>query len=255
MGLRLLRTLGGTTGFRKMSSQQVRLLGQQEAADIDQELFNEYGFSVDQLMELAGQACAHAVVQAYPEVDDKKKTLVICGPGNNGGDGLVCARHLSILKPSFKPLILYPKPSSKPLFQALVKQCSKMELPFIDQVPEPDIIKAEFQLVIDALFGFSFKGEPRPYAAEILAKVRDSGVPVASVDIPSGWDVEEGDVHEIGMMPDVLISLTAPKKCAAHFKGRKHFLGGRFVPEVMQKQRDLKLPVYSGLDQIVEITK
>ena len=71
-------------------SGQIRVLGQQEAAEIDQELFNDYGFSVDQLMELAGQACAHAVCRAFP--DAKGDALIICGPGNNGGDGLVCAR-------------------------------------------------------------------------------------------------------------------------------------------------------------------
>ena len=74
-----------------------------------------------------------------------------------------------------------------------------------------------------------------------------------SVDIPSGWDVERGDIHNIGLMPDTLISLTAPKKCAMLFKGSKHYLGGRFVPKVMQAERNIKLPPYPDLDQIVEI--
>ena len=93
---RYLRPLVGrlpSCSARTMSSTpsgQIRVLGQQEAAEIDQELFNDYGFSVDQLMELAGQACAHAVCRAFP--DAKGDALIICGPGNNGGDGLVCAR-------------------------------------------------------------------------------------------------------------------------------------------------------------------
>ncbi len=63
---------------------------------IDQELFNEYKFSVDQLMELAGLSCATAVARVYPaaSLPGDGRLLVICGPGNNGGDGLVCARHL-----------------------------------------------------------------------------------------------------------------------------------------------------------------
>ena len=85
-----------------MSSEQIRLLGQQEAADIDQELFNKYGFSVDQLMELAGQACAHAICRAFPDI--KGNALVICGPGNNGGDGLVCARYVSFQSFKKKPV-------------------------------------------------------------------------------------------------------------------------------------------------------
>ena len=70
---------------------------QSEAAAIDEELFTEYAFSVDQLMELAGHACAVAIARLYPRESVDKNDgalLVCCGPGNNGGDGLVCARHL-----------------------------------------------------------------------------------------------------------------------------------------------------------------
>lgn len=66
----------------------MKYLTQKEATDIDVKLFNEYKFSVDQLMELAGLSCSHAIVKAFP-VDSLKhnKVLVCCGPGNNGGDG------------------------------------------------------------------------------------------------------------------------------------------------------------------------
>ncbi|XP_048476296.1 NAD(P)H-hydrate epimerase-like [Rhincodon typus] len=77
----------------------VKYLGQEEAQAIDQELFSEYKFSVDQLMELAGLSCATAIAKAYPLSSLRKETptvLVLCGPGNNGGDGLVCARHLKL---------------------------------------------------------------------------------------------------------------------------------------------------------------
>lgn len=57
----------------------VRYLNQQEAINIDQELFNEYKFSVDQLMELAGLSCAVAIHKCYS--NSKKKVLVCCGPG------------------------------------------------------------------------------------------------------------------------------------------------------------------------------
>ena len=71
----------------------MRLLNQSEAIAVDQELFHDYAFSVDQLMELAGLSCAHAVARCFPE---RGRVLLCCGPGNNGGDGLVAARHLSM---------------------------------------------------------------------------------------------------------------------------------------------------------------
>ena len=65
-----------------------------------------------------------------------------------------------------------------------------------------------------------------------------------------GWDVESGPVEGVVQLtPDSLISLTAPKRCAAHFKGRNHFLGGRFVPEALAKKYALELPSYEDSQQ------
>ena len=60
---------------------------------MDEELMGPLGFTVDQLMELAGLSCACAVQAEYPP-SAHPRILVIAGPGNNGGDGLVAARHL-----------------------------------------------------------------------------------------------------------------------------------------------------------------
>lgn len=76
------------TCTRTIAGDRMKCLTQKEATDIDVKLFNEYKFSVDQLMELAGLSCSHAVFKAFP-VDSLKqnKILICCGPGNNGGDG------------------------------------------------------------------------------------------------------------------------------------------------------------------------
>lgn len=63
---------------------------QADAVALDQDLMGPLGFSVDQLMELAGLSVACAVA----EQTERSKVLVLVGPGNNGGDGLVAARHL-----------------------------------------------------------------------------------------------------------------------------------------------------------------
>ena len=238
----------------RSTSSGMRLLSQEEAQAIDQELFDGYGFSVDQLMELAGQACAHAIFKAHPP-QEGKSALVVCGPGNNGGDGLVCARHLHVLNPKFNPVIFYPKPNKKDLFQNLVRQCRKMNIQFVEDMPSQEDLKKDYSLVIDGLFGFSYVGPPRPSIMPILEAMANTEVPVASIDIPSGWHVEDGDVDNLRFQPHTLISLTAPKMCAKHFTGQKHFLGGRFVPEIMIKERNLDIPPYPGLDQIQELPK
>ncbi|NXC90234.1 NNRE epimerase, partial [Cercotrichas coryphoeus] len=253
---------------------------QEEAQAIDQELFNEYKFSVDQLMELAGLSCATAIAKAYPPssfTTSQPAVLVICGPGNNGGDGLVCARHLKMF--GYQPTVYYPKQPSKPLFEGLTTQCKKMDIPFLPEFPAevrsspqpvpgavpglpslhllPSLPQAAFidelyGLVVDAIFGFSFKGAVREPFGSILSTLEHITVPIASIDIPSGWDVEKGKAD--GLQPDMLISLTAPKKAAMHFTGRYHFLGGRFVPPALQQKYALNLPAYPGTDCVLQLT-
>jgi NAD(P)H-hydrate epimerase len=82
----------------------------------------------------------------------------------------------------------------------------------------------------------------------------NSSVPVVSIDIPSGWNVETGpETGSDVIQPEMLISLTAPKICAAKFSGKYHFLGGRFVPKAMQEKYAMNLPKYPGLDSCVRL--
>lgn len=245
----------------------MKYLNQQEATNIDLELFNEYKFSgkfiiysyrtcnnlltfdnisVDQLMELAGLSCAHAIAKEFKIENNENKVLVIGGPGNNGGDALVCARHLSLMK--FKPEIYYPKRTEKLLFTNLVQQCQLMNIKFLDECPS-DVSKYRF--IVDGLFGFSFKPPVRESFKEIMNVLLQSQVPIVSIDIPSGWNVETGntptDDQSQFIKPSMLISLTSPKMCAKYFIGT-HYLGGRFVPKALELKYDLQLPEYEGTE-------
>lgn len=87
----------------------LKYLNQTEAIRIDEELFNDHQFDVVQLMELAGLSCAHAVAKAMPPQSPQlNRALVLCGPGNNGGDGLVrdSISRLCVLCGSLKELAL-----------------------------------------------------------------------------------------------------------------------------------------------------
>lgn len=232
----------------------LKYLCQDEAQKIDQELFDEYRFSLDQLMELAGYSCAVAIAKCYPPetmTRDNHAVLVCCGPGNNGGDGLVCARHLKMF--GFKPSIYYPKQNTKnSIFTNLMKQCEGMDMPFLSFFPsEPHLITQSYNLVVDALFGFSFKGPPRADFANVLQTLSKVELPICSIDVPSGWDVENGNPD--GLQPEFLISLTAPKLCAKLFRGKYHYLGGRFVPKTLEKSYGLCLPAYPGTECVVEL--
>lgn len=77
------------------------------------------------------------------------------------------------------------------------------------------------------------------------------GSPSSNTGCVAGWDVEKGRAD--GLRPDILISLTAPKKAAAHFSGRYHFLGGRFVPAALEEKYGLNLPPYPGTECVLQL--
>lgn len=233
--------------------QTLKTLGPKAAADLDGDLMSDAGgFSIDQLMELAGLSVSQAVYNVHPP-SAGKKVLIACGPGNNGGDGLVAARHLYFY--GYTPVVYYPKPTKKPIYDGLVKQLNNLHIRFDNETPF-DKLAGESDLIVDALFGFSFQPPVREPFDQAIAVMEKGVKPVLAVDTPSSWHVEDGPQNEgLGSkyMPDYLISLTAAKPNVGHFKGKKHFIGGRFLGEDVAKKYNLNIPEYKGLDQIVEV--
>ncbi|KAH7476974.1 hypothetical protein PRIC1_000983 [Phytophthora ramorum] len=236
-----------------------KYLGQREAQLFDEQLMSSaHGFSIDQLMELAGLSVAAAVGKRFPSVETTenggfKRVLVVAGPGNNGGDALVAARHLVHF--GYLPSILYPKRSAKPLFQGLVTQCEQLKIPFVEQIQNASAVDDAYDLILDGIFGFSFSGGIRPPFDHVVGTLQKCQTPIVSIDVPSGWHVEKGNENGVGLDPQMLISLTAPKLCAKHFTGtdKIHFVGGRFVPISLADEFNLELPEYPGVEQCVEL--
>ena len=272
--------------FCTTSSSSLRYLTSAESQALDDRLMSTEGFTLDQLMELAGLSVAQAVHHHFqslfsstnhhspslisanhstvcPETPDTSSNqiaapeiLVACGPGNNGGDGLVAARHLRMF--GWRPTVVLPKPSSRPFLQKLVVQLAAMQIPVFSQLPgEPEEIDGRFPVVLDAIFGFSFRpgslASPFDLLVGSLAQLSQSRV--VAVDIPTGWTVDQGppqDPSQPYLNPAVLISLSAPKLCSHAFKGA-HYLGGRFIPPPMAEEMSLNLPVYPDFQQFVRL--
>ena len=125
----------------------------------------EEGHDVEVLMERAGSEVARFILEEFKDVD---AITVVCGPGNNGGDGRVAARALA--EAGKGVLVVDSKPDDKP-----------------KDVGQPD-------LVVDALFGTGFSGEPRPAAARLIEQINELDIEVVAVDIASGVDASTGEV-------------------------------------------------------------
>jgi hydroxyethylthiazole kinase-like uncharacterized protein yjeF len=130
---------------------------------------------------------ACAIADVFKDIARYSRILTIAGPGNNGGDALVAARHLKHFGYS-NIEVLYPKPTlSPPLFQGLVAQLHDLNVPFIASSLPTDLEK-HYDVIIDGIFGFSFNpgGGVRAPFDSILSSLRNTTVPIVSIDIPSG---------------------------------------------------------------------
>lgn len=224
----------------------IKRISAQQAARIDKELMGSCGFSIDQLMELAGQAVAHALYRVHPP-SKGSSVLVLVGPGNNGGDGLVASRHLSLM--GYEPKVYCPKPTSGALFDGLRTQLEVFKVPYVST----DELSSAFStadIIVDALFGFSFKPPVRESFVPVMDLLSSTSKPTLAVDIPSSWDVDNGPSGS-KFIPSVLVSLTAPKKCADSFNGR-HFIGGRFITPAFAEKYEFDVPPYEGTQQVYE---
>ena len=242
----------GTESSKSVDHGPFTYLDQKSMANLDKELMSTHAFALEQLMELAGLSVAAAVLDKYPPKPIQANVLVLCGPGNNGGDGLVAARHLWQF--GYRPVVVYPRGPSNaktPHFRGLIKQTTDLGVPVTTDMPQ-DI--SPFSIIVDALFGFSFRGTPRAPYDTVISQVNRSNNTVVSVDVPSGWHVEKGNAEGVCIrQPDMLVSLTAPKLCAKTFTGRYHMLGGRFIPPAIVNKYKLNLPRYRGASQCVEM--
>lgn len=108
---------------------------------------------------------ATALARSFPS---EKSVLVACGPGNQGGDGLVAARHLVHF--GYQPTVYLPKPGKNPFYDRLQKQCVNLEIPVIHSVDEFKHALAVNSVVLDAIFGLFFSSSFMIRRGEIMLK-------------------------------------------------------------------------------------
>ncbi|KAK6542602.1 hypothetical protein TWF694_006546 [Orbilia ellipsospora] len=136
----------------------------------------------------------------------------------------------------------------------LSTQLHNLSIPFIEDYATA--LKSTDH-ILDAIFGFSFSGNVRAPFDSVIEAIKNSSLPVTSVDVPSSWDIETGPPEDgpgKGFMPDTLVSMMVPKPLIKYFTGR-HFLGGRFLPPGLEEKHGLKLrDKYDGIDQVTELT-
>ena len=146
----------------------------------------ERGIASLELMERAGEGLARVVCDHGPA----GRIAVVCGKGNNGGDGLVAARLLRASGRDVQVLLAWPA-------QAVEGDAGEMLRRLPGPPPEPfePSRLAGAQVIVDALLGTGFEGAPREPALAAIAAINGAGAPVVAADVPSGIDASTGAVE------------------------------------------------------------
>jgi NAD(P)H-hydrate epimerase len=161
----------------------------QQVREIDRLAVERYKIPGIVLMENAARAAAEVACQmlaAHPG-----RVLLLCGGGNNGGDGLAVARHLH--NHGFEVSILLTADPLKYRGEALTNWqiVQAMNLP-AKPLELNELASASPALVIDAIFGTGLTDPPRPPFAQIVESVNRLNVPILAIDLPSGMDCDTG---------------------------------------------------------------
>lgn len=154
-----------------------------------------YPGTVEELMEHAGRAVAEHALRDFPEA---RVFTVVCGGGSNGGDGKVAARALA--EAGREVRVIDAKPEDEP-----------------KDLGAPHVL-------IDALFGTGFEGEPRAGAAGLIEQMNALGCPILAVDLPSGVNASTGEVAGVAIEADLTVTFHGAKvghyvTPGAHFAG------------------------------------
>ena len=165
----------------------MKIVTAQEMRELDRITIGDYGIPGLVLMERAGLAVANKVGELYPD----KKVLVLCGSGNNGGDGFVAARELHNRGFNVRVLMFSGKDSMGPDCKTEYNIAKNFGVPveFRKAVGARDLHAA---VVLDAVFGTGLSRPVKGHVAEVFALINKSNAPVISIDTPSGISSDTG---------------------------------------------------------------
>jgi NAD(P)H-hydrate epimerase len=169
------------------------------------------------LMERAGAAVATDAAAGVPA----GRIAVVCGKGNNGGDGWVAAREMLIAgRDAFVLTLVDPAELGSPAKEA-AQAAIAAGVPWNRPDSDAELVRGltEAVLVVDAIFGFGFRGPVREPYARAIAAINDAHAAVLSVDVPSGVEADTGTVTGDAVRADVTLTFSAPKVGLVQYPG------------------------------------
>ncbi|MCH7700676.1 MAG: NAD(P)H-hydrate epimerase [Planctomycetes bacterium] len=184
--------------------------------EIDRLAIQELAIPSLVLMENAGRNAAQEIAGLAARVG-AAGIVILCGPGNNGGDGFVIARHLANRGMAVRPILVGDPRKMSPDCTANHRIIENMGLRTCvharaDQIPQLAASIRADDLVVDALLGTGFSGSVRAPLDLLIAAVNDTETAaVVAIDVPSGLDCDTGLVANVAMRADLTLTFVARK--------------------------------------------
>ena len=172
--------------------------------EVDRLMVDDFGIELIQMMENAGRNLAELTGRILGASLSKRSVCVLCGRGNNGGGGMVAARHLHNRGADLHIIRL-----AGALKDVATKQWSILEKMGLRNEPYFELSEAD--IVIDAQIGYGLQGDPRPEVAVWIEKINAAGKPILALDAPSGLDSTSGMAGRPTVRADATMTLALPK--------------------------------------------
>jgi NAD(P)H-hydrate epimerase len=220
--------------------------------EVDRLMIEEYQINLVQMMENAGRNLAELARRIFSGKVGGQRIAILCGAGNNGGGGLVAARHLHNWGAEIS-LVLALDPSrlkEVPAHQWRILQ--NMHLGFDEH---PDLENSS--LIIDALIGYGLSGDPRPPIAGWIERANNAGGPILALDTPSGLDTTSGTPGDPCIKAAATLTLALPKSGLLTTQARGYvgdlYLADISVPPELYQQMRIEVPNIFEADLIRKI--
>ena len=209
---------------------KLAVMTRQEVRAFDAWAINELGIDGVVLMENAGRSCAELIIEKLSEAAEPS-VCILCGTGNNGGDGFVIARHLFNKGIQVEVVICGDRGKIKgdakknlDIWEGLRQKVEQISPGNENAVVKLSQYCSRADLLVDALFGTGLKGQLREDYVKLIDAVNQSQKKILAVDIPSGLDCDSGEALGAAVKADSTVTFVAVKKgfqneCAASFTG------------------------------------
>jgi len=199
----------------------IPVLTSAEAQSSDR-LLVERGTSVETLVERAGLAVARTA-SATAGGSYGRRAVIVCGKGNNGGDGLVASRHLAAWGMAVDVFLLSEPDALGSSAHAQLEIASRAGItPRAGSAEGIARALDRSDVAIDAIFGTGFRGVPEALHLDAIEALNAGSAPVVSVDVPSGVEGDTGAVRGVAVSADVTVAMAAPKLGDVLLPGAAH---------------------------------